>query len=113
MDTSFFTLLAQDSPGLVIYNEERGRWVRVPMREYAFIVNSGELLKQWSNDHFRSARHFVVNDNGESARYSIPFFFNARPDYIMECLPSCQGPDDPPKYAPISYLQSQGVVQGE
>ena len=31
----------------------------------------------------------------------------------MECLPSCHGPDNPPKYPTISYNQSQGVVQGE
>lgn len=113
VDTSFFTILAQDSPGLVIFNQPRQRWLRVPMLDNAFVVNSGELLRQWSNDRFLSVRHFVRNPAGGASRHSIPFFFNARPDHVMHCLPSCHGPGNPPKYPPISYLQSQGVVQGE
>ncbi|MFT6039655.1 MAG: isopenicillin N synthase-like dioxygenase, partial [Candidatus Azotimanducaceae bacterium] len=46
-------------------------------------------------------------------RYSIPFFLNANSDYPMTCVPSCCGPDNPPKYPPISYAESQAVIQGE
>ena len=113
VDTTFFTLLAQNSPGLVIYSEKRKCWIHAPVIEDAFIVNTGELLKQWSNDYFVSVKHFADNNTGNEARYSIPFFFNANPDYKMECLPTCCSVDNPPKYPPISYLQSQGVVQGE
>ena len=113
VDTTFFTLLAQNSPGLVIYSEKRKCWIHAPVIDNAFIVNTGELLKQWSNDCFVSVKHFANNNNGDEARYSIPFFFNANPDYTMECLPTCCDADNPPKYPPISYLQSQGVVQGE
>ena len=113
VDTTFFTLLAQNSPGLVIFSEKRRCWIHAPLIENAFIVNTGELLKQWSNDYFISVKHFANNNTGDEARYSIPFFFNANPDYIMECLPTCCSAENPPKYPPISYLQSQGVVQGE
>jgi len=113
VDTSFFTIVAQDSPGLVVFSEPRQCWVRVPAMENVFVINSGELLKQWSNDFFVSARHFAWNRDDTSSRYSMPFFFNARPDYVMHCLPSCWSADNPAKYPPISYLQSQGVVQGE
>ena len=113
VDTTFFTLLAQNSPGLVIFSEKRQCWIHAPVIENAFIVNTGELLKQWSNDLFISVKHFANNNTGDEARYSIPFFFNANPDYEMECLPTCCSADNPPKYPPISYLQSQGVVQGE
>ena len=113
VDTTFFTLLAQNSPGLVIFSEKRKCWIHAPVDENAFIVNTGELLKQWSNDCFVSVKHFADNNTGNEARYSIPFFFNANPDYVMECLPTCCSADNPPKYPPISYLQSQGVVQGE
>jgi isopenicillin N synthase-like dioxygenase len=113
VDTTFFTLLAQKSPGLVIYSEIRQCWIHAPVIEGAFIVNTGELLKQWSNDLFVSVKHFANNNTGDEARYSIPFFFNANPDYKMECLPTCCSADNPPKYPPISYLESQGVVQGE
>ena len=113
VDTTFFTLLAQNSPGLVIFSEKRQCWIHAPVIENAFIVNTGELLKQWSNDYFVSVKHFANNNTGDEARYSIPFFFNANPDYTMECLPTCCSAENPAKYPPISYLQSQGVVQGE
>lgn len=112
VDTTFFTLLLQDGPGLAIFSHERDCWVSVPVVDNAFVVNSGELLRQWSNDRFLSTRHFAHNAS-PSHRYSIPFFFNATSDYPMECLPSCHGPGNPPKYPTISYNQSQGVVQGE
>ncbi len=113
VDTSFCTILAQDQPGLSIFSERRQCWVNAPAIKHAFIVNSGELLKQWTNDRFISVKHFANNNTGKTSRYSIPFFFNANPTYKMTCVPSCCGPDNPPKYPPISYAESQGVVQGE
>lgn len=113
VDTSFCTILAQDNPGLSIFSERRQCWVNAPAIKNAFIVNSGELLKQWTNDRFISVKHFANNNTGETSRYSIPFFFNANPDYKMTCVPSCCGPDNPARYPPISYAESQGVVQGE
>ncbi len=124
VDTTFFTLLAQDKPGLAVFSEKRKCWIAVPMIANALVVNTGELLKQWSNDEFISVKHFANHapvakeGNTNSAavshsRYSVPLFFNATSDYPMECLPSCCGPDRPPRYPTISYNQSQGVVQGE
>lgn len=113
VDTTFFTLLLQDSPGLTIHSAKRGEWIKAPVVEGAFVVNSGELLKQWSNDRFLSTRHFANNPTPSESRYSIPFFFNATADYPMACLPSCHDEHNPPKYPTISYLESQAVVQGE
>ena len=113
VDTTFFTILAQNSPGLVIFSEPRQCWIHAPVIEDAFIVNTGELLKQWTNDRYLSVKHFADNNTGEASRYSIPFFFNANPDYRMHCIPTCCDAKNPPKYPPFSYLESQGVVQGE
>jgi len=113
VDSTFFTLLVQDSEGLVIFSERRQCWIKAPVIKNAFIVNTGELLRQWSNDYFISVKHFANNNTGKQARFSVPFFFNATADYPMECIPSCQSPSNPAKYPPISYLQSQSVVQGE
>lgn len=112
VDTTFITLLLPDSPGLTIYSRLRDQWILAPVVPGAFIVNAGELLRQWSNDRVLSTRHFANNTSDES-RYSVPFFFNATADYPMTCLPSCCGPDNPPRYPTFSYLESQGVVQGE
>ncbi len=112
VDTTFFTLLLTDGPGLVIQQRQRDEWITVPALDDAYVVNSGELLRQWSNDRFLSTRHFADNP-ATGDRYSVPYFFNATADHVMAVFPSCQGPDDPPRYPPFSYLQSQGVVQGE
>jgi len=113
VDTSFFTILAQNQPGLVVYSERRKVWINAPMVPGAFVVNTGELLKQWTNDRFLSTRHFANNNDSSASRYSIPFFFNANPHYKMTCVPSCCSDENPAKYPPISYAESQGVVQGE
>lgn len=113
VDTTFLTLLLQDSPGLTIFHTPKQQWINVPVVENAFVVNSGELLKQWTNDRFLSVRHFASATSAEQSRYSIPFFVNADRDYVMECIPTCCSDDSPAKYPPISYNQSQGVVQGE
>jgi len=113
VDTSFCTILAQDQPGLTVFSERRKVWVNAPVIKDSFIVNTGELLKHWTNDRFLSTRHFANNNTGSTSRYSIPFFFNASPHYVMHCVPSCTDANNPEKYPPISYAQSQGVVQGE
>ncbi|MEM8924627.1 MAG: 2OG-Fe(II) oxygenase family protein [Actinomycetota bacterium] len=112
VDTTFITLLLPDGPGLTIYSHRRSCWITVPLVPGAFVVNSGELLKQWSNDRVLSTRHFA-NNTAPHDRYAVPFFFNATSTYPMECLPTCHGPDNPPRYPTISYRESQAAVQGE
>ena len=113
VDTTFFTILAQDSEGLIIYNEPRKCWIKAPVIDDAFIINTGELLKQWTNDRFISVKHFAKNNTDNLPRYSIPVFFNATADYRMHCIPTCCSDENPPKYPAVSYLESQAVVQGE
>jgi isopenicillin N synthase-like dioxygenase len=113
VDTTFCTILAQDRPGLVIFSERRQQWIKAPMLENAFIVNSGELLKHWTNDRFVSVKHFANNNTENRSRYSIPFFLNANSNYRMSCIPSCCSEENPARYPPISYAESQAVAQGE
>jgi isopenicillin N synthase-like dioxygenase len=113
VDTTFFTLLIQNSPGLCIFSEKRQCWISVPMVQDTIIVNTGELLKHWSNDEFVSVKHFANNNQSGASRYSIPFFFNANTNFRMTCIPSCCGPGRPARYPAISYAESQGVAQGE
>ena len=113
VDTTFFTLLAQDREGLTIRSERTGEWVAAPVVPDALVVNTGELLKQWTNDRFVSVKHFVPPHQGPGDRYSIPFFFNANADWPMEVLPTCTDEANPPRYPPVSYRQSQAAAQGE
>lgn len=36
------------------------------------------------------------------ARYSIPYFVAPDPESVIECLPACVGPGQPPRYPPIT-----------
>ncbi len=112
VDTTFFTLLRQESTGLCVHHAPSDEWIVVPVVPDAFVINGGELLRQWTNDRFLSARHFADNPDAHS-RYSIPFFFNADADHVMAPLPGCFGPDNPLRYPPVSYRESQAAVQGE
>lgn len=65
-------------------------------------MNGGDLLRRWSNDRFLATPHRVINRSGQE-RYAIPFFMDCHYDFRMECLPTCQGPEKPPRYELISY----------
>jgi isopenicillin N synthase-like dioxygenase len=101
-DNSFITMLArQDVPGLAV-RLPGGEWLAPPVIPGTFLVNLGNVMKRWSNDRFLSTPHGVLNDSGTD-RYSIAFFYSPNTTAIIECLPSCTGPDDPPRYPPALY----------
>jgi len=101
-DAGFMTLLPDnDVPGLEI-RPAGWDWLPAPSRRHSFLVNSGDILRRWTNDRFLSTEHRVLPSTTRD-RYAIPFFFDPRTDVRVECLPSCQGPDDPPKYPPVAY----------
>jgi len=101
-DSGFATFLAPSAvEGLSIRLPDL-RWVSAPSIQGAFVVNGGDLLKRWTNDRFLSTPHRVVHTGGRH-RYAIPYFFDAHPDTLIACLPTCQSPDNPPRYDPITY----------
>lgn len=109
-DSTFMTLLAQNRvPGLELLTQD-GRWLEAPVIPGSFVVNSGELLKRWTNGRFLATPHRVVNRSG-GERTSIPFFFDATRDYRMECLPTCQDAANPPRWEPITYAEYQAWFQ--
>jgi isopenicillin N synthase-like dioxygenase len=109
-DYGYCTLLAQAKvPGLQILSR-LGEWIDAPALEGHILVNNSDMCRMWTNDRFRSAPHRVINSSGRE-RYSIPFFFGVRSDVKLECLPTCHGPDNPPKYAPISYGEYFGEIR--
>ncbi len=101
-DYGYCTYLAQAKrPGLEILARD-GEWIEAPTLDGHFLVNIADMCRRWTNDRWRSAPHRVINKTGE-VRYSIPYFFGTRPDVRLECLPSCQSADNPPKYKPMSF----------
>jgi len=98
-DTTAFTILAQgEEEGLQV--EHGDGWIDVPPMPGTFVINIGDMMARWTNKRFASTPHRVVNRSGRE-RYSIPFFAIPDFDALVECLPSCHGPGNPPKYPPL------------
>lgn len=101
-DAGFMTMLPTNEVAGLWIRRPDGAWFEPDQPPQSFIVNSGDMLRRWSNDHFRSTPHRVLNQAGVN-RYAIPFFFDPNTSTVIECLPSCTSVDDPPKHQPITY----------
>jgi len=103
-DNALMTFLAQqDLPGLAV-RMPSGHWRAVEVVPGTLLVNTGNLMVRWTNELYLSTKHRVINGNPRD-RYSIPVFFGPSADALIEVLPTCQGPDNPPRYTPATYLQ--------
>jgi isopenicillin N synthase-like dioxygenase len=101
-DTSFLTLLAPNEvPGLSIRTQS-GEWIAAPAIPGAFVVNGGQLLLRWTNDRFLATPHRAVNRSGDE-RYALAFFCDSNIDWPIAAVPTCVGPDNPPKYETTYY----------
>ena len=103
-DTSFMTLLAPNRIAGLSVRLPSGRWIDAQKVEGAFLVNGGDMLRRWTNDRFLATPHRVINRSG-GERYALPFFFDCWAEHVMECLPTCTGPGNPPKYEPLTYVE--------
>lgn len=100
-DYGVVTLLATDGvPGLEL--RPRGEtWQPVTAPPEALIVNLGDLLAVWTNLRYASTQHRVIS-SPTTDRYSIPYFANVDDDTLVEVLPTCTGPTDPPRIEPVT-----------
>lgn len=96
-------LLGAEEPGLQVMTRT-GEWVDMNPPPNCLVVNMGDMLARSTNDVLPSTQHRVINPAGARtghSRYSMPFFMHYRPDYLIETLPGCAGPENPDKYEPI------------
>ena len=101
-DANFFTVLPQANvEGLYIRPQGRD-WIKAPRIPGSFVINSGDMLRRWTNDCFLSTRHLAINLT-DRHRYSTPFFYTPHIDHPIACLPTCCSTDNPPRYPPITY----------
>jgi isopenicillin N synthase-like dioxygenase len=102
IDTNFLTLLARSAlPGLEVRTKE-GEWIRPPHVPGTFVVNTGEMLGRYSNDHYAPTPHRVINDNN-ARRHAIPFFYGPGLEAIVKPVPTRVSADHPAKYEPLLY----------
>ena len=101
-DSGFMTFLPQNTvPGLAIC-PAGSTWKEPPVLSGSFLVNAGDILRRWTNDRFLSTSHRVLHSSGPE-RYALPVSCDPNTDTVIECLPTCQGPDNPAKYPPVTY----------
>lgn len=101
-DANFLTFLAQtEVPGLQV-RLPSGAWLDVPYLPNSYAVNAGDMMYRWTNGRFKSTPHRALPPVGQH-RYAIPFFLGPHLDTVIACLPTCQGPDNPPQFPPITY----------
>jgi isopenicillin N synthase-like dioxygenase len=99
-DYNAFTTLYQDALGGLQILNAAGAWIDVPFVAGTMVVNIGDLFQSWTNDLFTSTLHRVYNQSAK-ARISVPHFASPNGATLIECLPSCTGPGNPPRHAPI------------
>jgi isopenicillin N synthase-like dioxygenase len=77
-----------------------GSWIAPETSADCYVVNVGDILMRWTNDLWVSTPHRVANPpvGWRQRRLSIPFFFQANYDTIVECLPTGAAS----KYPPVS-----------
>jgi isopenicillin N synthase-like dioxygenase len=101
-DANFLTFLAQtDIPGLQVRLPDGG-WLDVPSLPGSFAVNAGDMMSRWTNGRFKSTPHRALPPVGRH-RYAIPYFLGPHIDTVIACVPTCQGPANPPRFPPITY----------
>lgn len=101
-DSSIFTFLpVNDTPGLEVRPEGHD-WIQPSVIPCSFLVNSGDMLKRWTNDRYLSTAHRASNLSTID-RYAVPFFYGARDDAVVKPVPTTVSENNPSRYKPITY----------
>jgi isopenicillin N synthase-like dioxygenase len=90
-DINFITLLCEATSSGLELLEKDGSWRAINGLNGYIIVDSGDMLQNFSNGIFKSTTHRVVNPKGDfnSRRFSMPYFCHARSKCLVNPLPSC------------------------
>lgn len=99
-DYGMFTMLVQDRSGGLQARNADGDWLDVPPIDGAFVINIGDLFAMWTNDHYASSLHRVMNYT-DAPRISAPMFTYPQGRTRISCLPTCHGPNDPARHEPV------------
>jgi len=96
-------LLADVGPGLQILSDT-SEWINVSPLADAFVINVGDALAVWTNNHWKSTVHRVVPSMaiGGKPRRSIALFQDGNFDTPLHVLDQFTSPDNPARYAPTT-----------
>ena len=101
-DYGFLTILCQDNAGGLEVRRADGTWLKAPPIPGTWVVNVADMLSRWTNKRWQSTPHRVKNLSGGD-RFSNPYFFDMDMDSIVQCVPTCTSPANPPRFPPVRY----------
>lgn len=99
-DFGVLTVLRQDEVGGLEIQGLDGEWLAVPPIPGTFVVNVGDLLERWTNGHYRSTPHRVINSSGRE-RLSLVTAFDPNYETLIDPHVFC-APGEQPGHEPIS-----------
>jgi isopenicillin N synthase-like dioxygenase len=97
-DSGALTVLLQDDVAALQVCRQ-GQWHTIEPAVDGLIINIGDMLQVWSNDHFTAPEHRVLASS-QRERFSAPFFFN--PANNTDCVPLT---GTTPLYQPVNWGQ--------
>jgi isopenicillin N synthase-like dioxygenase len=100
-DYGSFTVVVQDENGGLQVRNAASQWIDVTPIPDTVIVNVGDLVALATNDLYTSNLHRVANFSGNE-RISVSFFVGPPATAEISCLPTCRGPDNPPRYPTVN-----------
>jgi len=103
-DYGMITFLRGDAvPGGTQVLTRSGDWIDVVCPPGGIVCNIGDALARWTNDRWASTLHRVGNPQYAGVdRISLVYFHSPNHDALIECVPSCAGPDGA-KYPPVTF----------
>jgi len=100
-DYGIVSLLWQIDRGGVEVQRRDGAWFSAERIPETFVCVLGDMTARWTNGAWPATVHRVVN-RAEGERHSVAFFCDPSYDCLVEPLPHFVGPDNPPRFAPIT-----------
>ncbi len=88
-DINLITLLCEATDSGLELLQRDGTWRAIPNVEGQIIVDSGDMLQQWTNGLLKSTTHRVVNHGDRTRRLSMPFFVHPIAKTDLTPLQSC------------------------
>jgi len=93
VDFGAITLLAQDDVGGLQVRGPVGEWLDVTPIPGAFVLNTGSVMRRWSNGRFAATPHRVVNAPDRD-RYSVAYFLDPHVATVIDSLVG-RSPEEP------------------
>jgi isopenicillin N synthase-like dioxygenase len=105
--TDFGTLTVLDrQPGIggLQVKDETGRWIDAPYVQGSLLINTGDLIRRWTNDRWSSNEHRVLPPPAAAPTeelISLVFFHEPDDDALIAALPTCVDADHPARHEPV------------